>query len=465
MMKTLLAAMLAFVTAAAPRDNSALKEAIAKTDSKAAASAAKSVAGDNNVAAAKALAEGIVMAGAIYQAELARYLNNRKMIHGLQAKTNTDLGQKGSAEFDKHLLESYRLSDRLLEAERCCLEIAKACSALSSDDAVKELIRRAKSGQNKPMGDYLAEALGYVKHADTVPALVGMLKTSQWRVKVAAIDALGMKSANKAEALSAIGPFLGDSDARIMRAAQKAQMALSGKADGKPGGALSSGGRGATFYEMPVLSDSVMFVCDASASMRSGGRIDKLKVELSNVIRDLPDKALVNIVTFNCLVKLMTTSMKPLNSGTRPAIQKYIDAIPTFYVTNTYETFQTIFRIIRGEIGAVSTGKETHVADTIFFMTDGKPTVPSRLRKPENAKYMTPSNIVECVTFWNRRSRVVINTIGIGEGKGAFLEDLAKANDGKFRGADGGGGGGGGKNKDKKKKKKDQNMVKHVGRP
>lgn len=428
MTKLILVAALAVLTSAAPRPAASdLMDAVTRTDSKAVASAAKSLAAAND---AKALAAGILAAGKIYQSELAKYIANRRMIQSIQGKSPTDLGQKGAPEFDKCLIESYRLSDRLLEAERCCLEIAKACSAISSDEAVKTLVSAAQRAKTQPMGDYLAEALGYVNHADTVHALIKMLKSTKWQVQVAAIDALGKKSGSKAEALAAINPFLGDDDARLMRAAQLAQQALTGQSAGKPGAPPSDAPRGATFYEMPVISNSVMFVCDASASMHKSGRIEKLKEELSNVIKNLPDKAKVNIVTFNCLVHLMTTSMTPLSSATRPVIEKYISEIQLFYVTNTYETFQTVFRIIRGEIGNVATGKEASVADTIYFMTDGKPTVPKRIREGEYTKFMNPANIVECVTFWNRRSRVTINTIGIGEGGESFLKNLAERNNG-----------------------------------
>jgi hypothetical protein len=200
-------------------------------------------------------------------------------------------------------------------------------------------------------------------------------------------------------------------------------------------GTLVSTGKGshATFYKMRVLSNSVMFVVDSSASMRKDDRIGTLKEELRKVIGGLPDKARANIVDFNCLVRFMTPSMIELNARTRPAVGKHIEGIETKFVTNTYETFQTVFRIIRGELGAtVQTGKQKGVADTIYFLTDGKPTVPSRLRKAENARFMSPDNIVECVKFWNRRCRVTIHTIGIGDGKGTFLERLAAANNGKY---------------------------------
>ncbi len=439
------AAIVALVVSAGAgerEDGAALKEAVAKNDSKAVAGAARSVAAQNDVGAVKALVDAMETCGRTYQAELVRYLQNRRVIESLQSQTNTDLGQKGSGDFDKCLIESYRLSDRLLEAERSCYEISKAFSSINSEDAVRVLITRAASGKSKPLGDYLSEAMGYVSHEDIIPALLKILEgNSGWRTKVACLDALGLKGGHRNAILPRIRPFLGDPDARIMRAAHEATRTLSGQVAAKNGdsaAAIGGGGRGATFYEMRVLSNSVMFVVDASESMVKDDRIGTLKRELRKVISELPDNARANIVSFNCIVRLMTTTMITLSSKTRPSIEKYIESIDTRYVTNTYETFQTVFRILRGEIGDVSTGKEVHVADTIFFLTDGKPTVPQRLREDENARYMDPDNIIECVKFWNRRCRVTINTIGIGDAKGGkkadgnFLSRLARENNGKY---------------------------------
>lgn len=419
-----------------------LDRAIRESNVTQVAETARAVAAGDDRAAAKALSDAILDSGKIYDKAIAAYLANRKGVQALQGASSKDLGQTGSPEFDDRLKKSYALAQTLINAEKCALEVAKACAALSSGEAVDEMIRRMKQSGRTTFGDYLAEALGHARHPSAIDALAGQLKARcSWQMKVAALDGLGMKSGEKSRLLGIVSGYLSDDDVRIQKAALAAQQALNGGGGGPaPGGkakaAIRSGAaEGATFYEMRVDSDAVMFVVDSSHSMTKGGRFDTMRAELRKAVSGLPDKGVVNIVDFNCLVRFMSPRMVTLDRRSRPAIEAHIAKMNMGYVTNTFETFQTVFRIIRGEFqgGAVASagGRSDRVADTIFFLTDGKPTVPKRLRNGELTRYMDPDLICDWVRFWNRRSRVTINTIGIGEGKGDFLERLARENGGK----------------------------------
>ena len=62
--------------------------------------------------------------------------------------------------------------------------------------------------------------------------------------------------------------------------------------------------------------------------------------------------------------------------------------------------------------------------DTIYFMTDGTPTV-GKLKKPEE--------ILAAVREWNRTAHITIHAIGVGaECDAAFLKALADENGGVF---------------------------------
>ena len=85
--------------------------------------------------------------------------------------------------------------------------------------------------------------------------------------------------------------------------------------------------------------------------------------------------------------------------------------------TNIYDSLELGFKIAHRTTGAPD-------LDTIFFLTDGKPTA---------GKIRDSQRILDVFRAWNETSHLTIHTIGIGKDHDAeFLKELAKIGDGTY---------------------------------
>jgi len=105
--------------------------------------------------------------------------------------------------------EAQAVEKKIMSVEAVKREIVTALGTFKSDASVRELVSKLKNDSNWTRRAGIAEALGQIAHAESVPALLDRLKgDSEAGVKVACLDALRAAKAKGADAVAAIGAAL-----------------------------------------------------------------------------------------------------------------------------------------------------------------------------------------------------------------------------------------------------------------
>jgi uncharacterized protein YegL len=188
-------------------------------------------------------------------------------------------------------------------------------------------------------------------------------------------------------------------------------------------------GGGVSFYGIRVLSKSVIFVIDVSGSMNqpASGRDQKrtkisvAKRELKTAVLALPDNARLNIVFYSESVSVWKKAMVKAERKERKAAAKFVEEFEAVGGTNIHDALKKAFDIV----GTGARDKKYELgADTIFFLSDGQPTV---------GTVIDPKQILKEVKRWNELSRVKIHTVGVGADHAeAFMRDLAESSGGTY---------------------------------
>lgn len=220
----------------------------------------------------------------------------------------------------------------------------------------------------------------------------------------------------------------------------------------------------ATFMGVDTPSRSIVFVIDVSGSMeeevtekdafRERGftrfsKLDIVKEELVRTIQGLGPEVRFNVIAFATQVYPWRAKMVPANplnlrsagdfvKGLQPIGGQLAAARASAGLkgsagadqgrTNTYAGLLAGLGIDvkDNQVSTPVTGNDTQVhseVDTLFFLSDGRPTV---------GELAEPDDIVDKVTELNRFRRVTIHAIAIGGFEKDFLFELAKRNGGVF---------------------------------
>jgi len=184
------------------------------------------------------------------------------------------------------------------------------------------------------------------------------------------------------------------------------------------------------FYGIQTSSKRVVFCIDVSGSMdfpldgRDGKkppRIETAKRELVQALTALPEDAKFSIVVYNAEVDVWKRRLQSATLRNKQAARKFVDRLEPAGATNIFDALVTSIEV------AVEPSKRKHDvpdADTIFFLTDGRPT---------NGKIVDPHQILDEVTRRNRLAGLVIHTIGVSKDQNrGFLLNLAKKNGGRY---------------------------------
>jgi len=211
-----------------------------------------------------------------------------------------------------------------------------------------------------------------------------------------------------------------------------------------------------SYHGIETPSRSVLFVVDVSGSMEnhviererfeegdypSFARIDIVKTELQRTIEGLGPEVRLNILAFATEVKAWKKDLVPCNVLNRRSALSWLGRLEAIGgdskedlaragltraanleagKTNTHAALMAAMGAA-GE-GARDEGYEVRV-DTIFFLSDGLPTVGERI---------DPGDILEEVRRANDLRKVVIHTLAIGQFQRGFMRDLARLNGGQF---------------------------------
>ena len=170
-----------------------------------------------------------------------------------------------------------------------------------------------------------------------------------------------------------------------------------------------------SYWNIPVRSDRVTFVVDVSGSMAkpfgtgSNRRLTEAKRQLTGVLDRLPKKAKINIITFSRDAQLLFPKLQPLGKKQRKQADARITEIFSKGPTNVHDALAAAF--------------EDRDVDTIFLLTDGRPSA---------GPIVAPTALADEVARWNLSRSIAIHTIAIGE-KSDLLERLAKDSGGEHR--------------------------------
>ena len=169
----------------------------------------------------------------------------------------------------------------------------------------------------------------------------------------------------------------------------------------------------AEFYGLPVASDRLAFVVDASGSMRykaakGATRLEVALRELLAVVERLPDGTLINVVFFATHVEPWEEKLVELDGESRSSLETFIRYRRPGGLTNIYDALEsaTLDRRI----------------DTVYLLTDGR---------PEGGATTDPYQIRLEVERWNSTGHIVIHGVSIG-GDNQLVRDLASATGGRF---------------------------------
>jgi len=271
--------------------------------------------------------------------------------------------------------------------------------------------------------------------ASLVLLLARNLDHGAWQVRIAAAEALGILRPR-----AAIEPLVTalqvEKERRVRYAIVTALFRLTGKefftaaewrqwwGKAKAGFAVpkrvprrkpARGGTVATFYGVPVRTDRVCFVLDASGSMDSVDaaskekrtRLEVAKAELLAAVARLSDKARVNVVLFDTKWRQWQKSAVPLGAANRKGLERYVTGQKTAGHTNLY--------------GGLEAALADAGIDTVYLLSDGI---------PDRGSYTRTATILRAVRRLNQTRRVAIHTIAVGLDS-ELLNALAAENGGR----------------------------------
>ena len=330
------------------------------------------------------------------------------------------------------------------------------------------------------------DALGWIGDAGTADAVIAKLADREWRVRAAAIAALGSlratqvvprliesmekeegrlveDSSRSLERLTGIelGP-----DAQAWRDWWKqvekgyqipSEQALKEFKEKQRKAALKYGLRKdvVEYQGITTPSKRILFIIDQSGSMedevlekkRFEGRnypnftkLEIAKQELIRTLKNLDPSVKFNVLTFATLVFSWKRQLQSANVLGKTSSVDYVERLKPIGgsskaalagaglvgaagmeegKTNTYLALMTGL----GGPGGRTLGDVAEDVDTIFFLSDGRPSV---------GKLIEPDDILGAVREVNKLKKIVIHAIAIGEFQKDFMEALAKENGGVF---------------------------------
>ncbi len=185
------------------------------------------------------------------------------------------------------------------------------------------------------------------------------------------------------------------------------------KPRGRPGDERRGGPTAATYWNLPVHSDRVAFVVDASGSMAQPfgtgdqTRLDEAKRQLARVLEALPAKGKANVIAFADGAKSCAEALQLLDDRRRAAAAAFARGLAARGATNVHDGLQLAFADAE--------------VDTIFLLTDGQPSA---------GPVVDEEALLRTVAGWNAGRGICIHTVAIG-GRSRLLERLAEQSGGE----------------------------------
>jgi hypothetical protein len=364
------------------------------------------------------------------------------------------LGLAGDREATPALLGALRDDDLLLRSEALL-----ALAQLGDESALPAMVLFLKAPDAR-VRDVCAHALGVLGSRRAVPHLVAALGDASPRVVESAAGSLGVLAADeavpalvdrleKARGTSAPAKAPGPrkppepEDLRLLDGLQRALQRVTGMTLGddpdlwrawwngareRPRGPAGDPEApttvsGPRYYGFTVRSSRLVFVLDVSRSMAWNGRLETAQKELVQAIEALPSRSRFGLVTYSDSAKTWEERLVPATGENVRRAVRHVQRLEPLQGTNVWDGLRLAFR--------------DEDVDTIFFLSDGTPTV---------GAVVDPDAILAEVRELNRWRRVRIHTVALLKGDApsasseenpasaaAFMRRLAEENDGQFR--------------------------------
>ncbi|MSR75916.1 MAG: VWA domain-containing protein [Planctomycetes bacterium] len=395
-------------------------------------------------------------------------------------------GQKSWSDFPHGKLIAMLALDRDADVRSAC---AETLSQLGHKEAIPAL-GKALSDKNGDVAIAAADALSVMAAgAEVVPALAPLLDSPNWRLQVAAVNALGRGRTK--ESVPFLIDYLGKSEGRpqfeckrVLTATTDQEFELdavkwkewwdrvnatwtapppkNAKAEATKAAKDGYGRKVPEYHSIPTPSKNILFVIDVSSSMetpillkagknRAGsdvhsGGTPKLAVareELAACLRSLDDNTKINIIAFESDVRVWQPEPVTASPGnvqlairwiqgqkSRKAGQLASDGTMTGR-TNTYAALRVAYGLVSKRpvvLGATTAGGHN---------SGPKPGWDTCFflsdGAPTEGQITDIPTILEEVEKWNKSAKMVVNAIGMEEEQGLaiLMTGLARVTGGK----------------------------------
>lgn len=302
---------------------------------------------------------------------------------------------------------------------------ARALGELRSPDAIARLFELFQEDKDWTVRYEALKAIENLRLPQSLPLLIGRIEKETLRMREEISFSLRM--------LTGLG--INPTRWKAWLEAEGAEFTLptfedSVAAEDQRKRSRDDGSAGTTtgFFNIRLVSDRVIFICDMSSSMEepakeqpgTGGsvastgrggmtRFALAKLQLLAVLREIPDDTLFNVYFFSHVIEPFDKRMKRMKRTTRGKAIKWVNGQFPNGSTNVFDALLAAYL-------------EPSV-DTIYLLTDGHPT---------DGEITDPYEIRERVRHWNATRHVVVHTISLGR-YSALLEGLAADSGGSYR--------------------------------
>lgn len=378
--------------------------------------------------------------GAAIDAADARRLTAREALGAMLAGMNA-----ADADHVVDLVESRLLKDENVEDRGFGL----LALALAAGPRPLKLLASAAGGRDPRDAAAALQAMADRPEPEVVGLLAGHLadEAADWRVRASAAAALGRTG--RAAAVPPLLDALKSAKGRLVDDLREALVGITGQAypaveapwrawwdvagrdfagpkDPKPsapGGGGAAGAKppvaaapggadaGFQFYGIESHSTRVLFVLDFSGSMNWAGsdrdekvtKIDVLRQEMKKSLAALPDGAVFDLIAFSTDVRPWKKEPQVRSAKTAAEALLWVQKMPADGGTNIGDVFEVAFKMMGA--GLQKDRTEPPAFDTVFFMTDGRPTV---------GKLTDTGRLLAAVRRWNEGRKVRIHVVGMG---------------------------------------------------
>lgn len=377
------------------------------------------------------------------------------------------LARESEPVFQNSLKQLARAQEKAEEAARRRILAMLAHSGRAA--AWSELRARLSSEKEPGVRAAIIDALAAAGDAELAPVLLGApLEDASWKVRSSAVAALARLRVR--DAIPVLIERLEKEDGRLRSDVREALVSLTGQnfhgnvelwrrfwreqGEGfvvpEPREAPEASseeakqGLGITFFGIQSQSRRVLFVLDLSRSMTFSmvprrspndedpenpdmpqpGELSRLAVAkdaLTRAIGGVEEGSVFNLVFYATDVWTWQDKLSVMNPATRSAALRYVEALDANGGTNIYGALQMAL-----DLAGATTGKDwvKPEIDTIYFLSDGRPSV---------GVTTSPDEILAFVRERNAVAGITIHTIGLSGAQDAYLlRSLAEQNGGTY---------------------------------